>query len=59
MDKNRIEGGAKEAKGTVKEAVSKLVGNERLEAEGKIDKADGKAQSTLGKAKDAIKGALK
>ncbi|NHT75649.1 uncharacterized protein YjbJ (UPF0337 family) [Rhizobium sp. PP-F2F-G38] len=59
MDKNRIEGGAKEAKGTVKEAVGKLVGNERLEAEGKIDKADGKAQSTLGKAKDTIKGALK
>ncbi|MCD7107758.1 CsbD family protein [Rhizobium sp. DKSPLA3] len=59
MDKNRIEGGAKEVKGTVKEAVGKLVGNERLEAEGKIDKAEGEAQSTLGKAKDAVKGALK
>ncbi len=59
MDKNRIEGGAKEVKGTVKEAVGKLVGNERLEAEGKIDKAAGEAQSTLGKAKDAVKGALK
>ncbi len=59
MDKNRIEGGAQEVKGTVKEAVGKLVGNERLEAEGKIDKAEGEAQSTLGKAKDAVKGALK
>ena len=28
MDKNRIEGGAKEVKGTIKEAVGKLVGNE-------------------------------
>lgn len=55
MDKNRIEGGAQEVKGTVKEAVGKLVGNERLEAEGKIDKAEGDAQSTLGKAKDAVK----
>lgn len=59
MDKNRIEGGAKEVKGTVKEAIGKLVGNERLEAEGKIDKAEGEAQGAIGKVKDAIKSALK
>lgn len=59
MDKNRIEGGAKEVKGTVKEAIGKLVGNERLEAEGKIGKAEGEAQSAIGKGKDAVKSVLK
>ena len=59
MDKNRIEGGAEDVKGTIKEAVGKLVGNERLEAEGKADKVEGKTQSTIGKAKDAVKDALK
>ncbi|CAM5542546.1 MAG TPA: CsbD family protein [Mesorhizobium sp.] len=59
MDKNRIEGAAKEVKGTIKEAVGKLVGNEKLETEGKIDKAAGKVQGTVGKGKDAIRNALK
>lgn len=59
MDKNRIEGAAKELKGTIKEAVGKLTGNERLEAEGKFDKAAGEVQSTVGKGKDAVKDALK
>ncbi|MGA1805041.1 CsbD family protein [Rhizobium sp. HT1-10] len=59
MDKNRIEGAAKELKGTIKETVGKLTGNERLEAEGKFDKAAGEVQSTVGKGKDAVKDALK
>ncbi|MBO9135012.1 MULTISPECIES: CsbD family protein [Rhizobium] len=59
MDKNRIEGAAKELKGTIKETVGKLTGNERLEAEGKVDKAAGEVQSTVGKGKDAVKDALK
>ena len=41
MDKNRIEGAAKELKGTIKEAAGKLTGNRNLEAEGKVDKAAG------------------
>ncbi|WFS04065.1 CsbD family protein [Rhizobium tumorigenes] len=59
MDKNRIEGAAKELKGTIKETVGKLTGNERLEAEGKVDNAAGEVQSTVGKGKDAVKDALK
>ncbi|QYA03773.1 CsbD family protein [Rhizobium sp. B21/90] len=59
MDKNRIEGAAKELKGTIKETVGKLTGNERLEAEGKVDKAAGEVQSTVGKGMDAVKDALK
>jgi uncharacterized protein YjbJ (UPF0337 family) len=59
MDKNRIEGAAKELKGTIKEVAGKLTGNDKLEAEGKVDKAAGQVQSTVGKGKDAIKDALK
>ena len=59
MDKNRIEGAAKELKGAVKEGVGKLTGNDRLEAEGKVDKAAGKIQGAVGKGKDAVKDALK
>jgi uncharacterized protein YjbJ (UPF0337 family) len=59
MDKNRIEGAAKQAKGAVKEAAGKVTGNDRLEAEGKVDKATGKVQGEVGKAKDAVKDALR
>jgi len=59
MDKNRIEGAAKELKGTIKEAAGKLTGNRKLEAEGKVDKAAGEVQSTVGKGKDAVKNAVK
>lgn len=59
MDKNRIEGAAKELKGIIKEAAGKLTGNKKLEAEGKVDKAAGEVQSAVGKGKDAVKDALK
>ena len=45
MDKNRIEGAAKQAKGAVKEAAGKLTGDAKLKAEGKADKSVGKVQS--------------
>lgn len=51
MDKNRIKGSAKKAEGTVKE----LVGNPTLEAEGKIEKAEGRLQNSYGKARDALR----
>jgi uncharacterized protein YjbJ (UPF0337 family) len=59
MDKNRIEGAARQAKGSIKEAVGKVTGNRDLEIEGKADKVAGEAQSAAGKAKDAVKSALK
>ena len=42
MDKDRIKGSAKQAKGAVKEAIGKVAGDVKLEAEGKRDKAAGK-----------------
>ena len=44
MDKHRIEGAAKQAKGAVKEAVGKAVGDSNLVAEGKSDKAEAESK---------------
>ncbi len=56
MDRDRVEGAAKQAKGSVKEAAGKLVGDKKLQSEGVADKATGKVQNAIGGAKDAIKG---
>lgn len=58
MDKDRIEGSAKQAKGAVKEALGKVVGDSKLEAEGKADKAEGKVQNVIGGMKDAVRDAI-
>ena len=55
MNKDQIKGQAKEIEGKVKEVAGKIVGNEKLEIKGKIDKATGKAQSAYGDLKDAVK----
>ena len=58
MDRDRIAGAAKQAKGAVKEAAGKLTGDVKLNAEGKADKAEGKLQNAIGGAKDAVRDAL-
>jgi len=59
MDKDRIAGTAKQAKGAVKEAVGKLVGDAKLRTDGKSDKAEGKVQNAIGGMNDAVRDALK
>jgi len=59
MDKDRIAGTAKQAKGAVKEAVGKAVGDNKLVAEGKSDKVEGKVQNVVGGLKDAVRDAVK
>ena len=59
MDKDRIAGSAKEAKGAVKVAAGKLLGDAKLQAEGQADKANGKMQNLVGGLKDAARDALK
>jgi uncharacterized protein YjbJ (UPF0337 family) len=56
MDKDRIKGSAKQAKGAVKEAAGKVFGDKKLETEGKADKAAGKVQNAVGGLKDAVRG---
>jgi uncharacterized protein YjbJ (UPF0337 family) len=55
MDKQRMEGGLKKATGTIKEKAGQVTGDRDLEAEGKMDKAEGKVRSAVGHAKDAAK----
>jgi uncharacterized protein YjbJ (UPF0337 family) len=57
MDKDRIAGAAKQAKGAIKDTVGKVTGDSKTQAEGKADKAEGKVQSTVGGAKDAVRDA--
>lgn len=56
MDKDRIAGSAKVVKGKVKEAVGKALGDAKLSAEGKADKAEGTVQNAVGGIKDALRG---
>ena len=56
MDSDRIKGSANQAKGAIKEAVGKVTGDAKLEAEGKSDKVAGKIQNAVGGVKDAVRG---
>ena len=58
VDKNRIEGAVEQAKGTVKEVAGKVLGDTKLEAEGKAQKAAGAAQNAVGGAADAARESL-
>jgi len=50
MDKDHADGLAKEAKGSVKEAIGKLTGNLATQAEGKVERDAGKAEAAGAKA---------
>jgi uncharacterized protein YjbJ (UPF0337 family) len=55
MDKDRIAGATKQAKGAIKEAAGKAVGDAKLTADGKSDKVEGKVQNAVGGLKDALR----
>ena len=55
MDKDRIEGAGKQAKGKVKETWGKLTGDAKTEAEGRAEKAEGRVQNAVGGMKDAAR----
>jgi len=59
MDKDRIEGVGKQAKGAVKEAFGKMTGDAKTQAEGAAEKAAGKVQNAVRGAKDGVRDALK
>lgn len=59
MDKNRIIGAAKEAKGAVKQAIGAATGDAKLQADGRADKVEGKVQNAIGGLNDAVRDALK
>jgi uncharacterized protein YjbJ (UPF0337 family) len=59
MDKEHVKGVADKAKGTVKDAAGKAMGDKELQAEGKVDKAKGAAHEAVGDVKDAVRKASK
>ena len=54
VNKDQAKGVGKQAKGSVKEAAGKAIGNEQMEAEGKVGKAAGKVQKGYGDAVPAL-----
>jgi len=56
MDKDRIKGSAEQAKGSVKETAGKILGDKKLETDGKADKIEGKVRNAIGGLKDTLKG---
>ncbi len=59
MDKDRTAGAAKQAKGSIKEAIGKVTGDTKIQAEGSAEKTVGKAQDAAGTVKDTLRDVAK
>ncbi len=59
MDKDRVAGSVKRTKGSVKEAIGKVTGNGKTQAEGAVEKNAGQTQNAVGGVKDAVREATK
>jgi uncharacterized protein YjbJ (UPF0337 family) len=59
MDKDRVAGSAKKIKGSVKEAIGKVTGDSKTQAEGAAEKTAGQAQNAAGGIKDTVRDATK
>ena len=55
MDIDRGGGAARAIRGSVKEAIGKVSGDTKSQAEGKVEKTAGKAQNAVGGAKDSVR----
>lgn len=55
MDKDRVDGIGKKLSGSVKEAIGKVTGDTKLEAEGTAQKSAGEAQNAAGAVKDGVR----
>jgi uncharacterized protein YjbJ (UPF0337 family) len=55
MNKDQVKGAVDQAKGTMKEAVGKTIGDTKLQAEGVVDKLTGKIESAVGGAKQTLR----
>src|SRR5215217_7983375 len=56
VDRDRLAGSGKQVTGSVKDSVGSVLGDTKLQAEGKLDKAEGRAQNTVGSVKDTLRG---
>jgi uncharacterized protein YjbJ (UPF0337 family) len=55
VDRDRVEGAAKNVGGKVKEAAGKVTGDEKLKREGQADQVEGKVQNVVGGVKDKLR----
>ena len=55
MSDQHVKGVADTVEGTVKEVAGKVTGDKKLEAEGKIQKLEGKVHEGLGDVQDAVR----
>ena len=55
MDTDRAKGIGKQVSGSIKQAIGKITGDSKTEAEGTTEKAAGKAQNAVGGAKDKVR----
>ena len=59
MGKDRIADAVKQAEGSIKEAISKAVGDAKLVAQAKNDNVVGKIQNAIGSVNDTVRDAAK
>ncbi len=52
---DKISGMTNEAVGNAKQGIGKAVGNDRMQAEGKVQEIKGEGQQAMGKAKETVK----
>jgi len=57
MDENRMKGSATDIGGKVKDAAGGLLGDNKMQAEGKADQVGGQLQNAYGSAKDTARDA--
>ena len=57
MDKDRVAGSAKKTKGSMKEAIGKVTGDSKTQAEGTVEKTEGSVQNAAGGVKDTVRDA--
>ncbi len=55
VDKDRVDGSAKNIGGKLKEGVGNVTGDSKMQTEGKADQAEGKIQNAVGGIKDKAK----
>ncbi len=56
VDRDRVVGSARQAKGALEEGAGAILGDAKMQADGKLDQAAGKAQNTVGGIKDTLRG---
>lgn len=57
MDRDRIEGKAKQVGGKIKDAAGRIIGDNETRIDGKVDQLEGKVQEGYGRVKDEIRAA--